>query len=75
MQTLTSTEALAQLWSTLGRPADALSRVTLTGAAALPSSFAVNTLAQSVIAASALAAAQVDTLRTGRQQTVSVDMR
>lgn len=75
MQTLTSTEALAQLWSALGQPADALSRVTLTGAAALPSSFAVNTLAQSVIAASALAAAQVDTLRTRRQQTVSVDMR
>ena len=75
MQTTTSTEALAQLWSTLGQPADALSRMTLTGAAALPSSFAVNTLAQSAIAASALAAAQVDTLRTGRKQTVSVDMR
>ena len=75
-QTITSTEALAQLWTVLGQPADALSRVALTGTdPALPSSFAVGTLAQSTIAATALAAAQVDTLRTGRQQTVSVDMR
>jgi crotonobetainyl-CoA:carnitine CoA-transferase CaiB-like acyl-CoA transferase len=32
-------------------------------------------LAQSTIAAATLAAAQVDTLRTGRRQTVSVDMQ
>ena len=45
-------DALAHLWSVLGQPADALSRVTLTGAdPALPSSFAVGTLAQSTIAA------------------------
>ncbi|WP_296225938.1 CoA transferase [Ralstonia sp. UBA689] len=76
VQTITPANALAQLWSVLGQPDDALSRVTLAGTEpALPSSFAVGTLAQSTIAAAALAAAQVDTLRTGRQQTVSVDMR
>lgn len=75
MQTVTPADALAYLWAVLGQPADALSRVTLAGAEpALPSSFAVGTLAQSTIAAAALAVAQVDTLRTGRQQTVSVDM-
>lgn len=69
-------DALAHLWSVLGQPADALSRVMLAGAnPALPSSFAVGTLAQSTIAAATLAAAQVDTLRTGRRQTVSVDMQ
>ncbi|MGN8088763.1 CoA transferase [Ralstonia sp. 22086] len=75
MQTVSATSALGQLWTVLGQPADVLSRATLTGAEpALPSSFAVGTLAQSTIAAAALAAAQVDTLRSGRQQTVSVDM-
>lgn len=75
VQTITPAEALAHLWAVLGQPADALSRVMLTDAEpALPSSFAVGTLAQSTIAATALAAAQVDTLRSGRQQTVSVDM-
>ena len=75
MQTVSPTEALSQLWTVLGQPADALSRVTLSGVEpALPSSFAVGTLAQSTIAAAALAAAHVDTLRTGRQQSVSVDM-
>ncbi|WP_426395930.1 CoA transferase [Ralstonia sp. R-29] len=75
MPTLPPTDALAHVWAALGQPADALSRVTFTGMEpALPSSFAVGTLAQSTIAAAALAAAHVDTLRTGRQQTVSVDM-
>ncbi|GCB04762.1 CoA transferase [Ralstonia sp. SET104] len=75
MQTVSPTGALSQLWTVLGQPADVLSRVTLTGVEpALPSSFAVGTLAQSTIAAAALAAAHVDTLRTGRQQTVSVEM-
>ena len=76
MSTLPSADALAHVWAALGQPADALSRVTFTGTEpALPSSFAVGTLAQSTIAAAALAAAHVDTLRTGRRQTVSVDMR
>lgn len=75
MQTVSPTSALSHLWTVLGQPANVLSRAALTGAEpALPSSFAVGTLAQSTIAAAALAAAQVDTLRSGRQQTVSVDM-
>ncbi|MDC6179574.1 CoA transferase [Ralstonia solanacearum] len=73
---VTPAQALAQIWHTLGQPDAALSRVTLTGAEpALPSSFAVGTLAQSTIAAAALGVAHVDTLRTGRRQAVSVDMR
>ncbi|RKQ73856.1 CoA transferase [Oceanibaculum indicum] len=69
-------EALAGLWRLLGQPEAALSRVTLTGAEpALPSSFAVGTAAQASIAASALAAAELDRLRSGREQSVSVDMR
>ncbi|AMP36078.1 CoA transferase [Ralstonia solanacearum] len=74
-QVTTPAQALAHIWRTLGQPDEALSRVTLTGAEpALPSSFAVGTLAQSTIAAAALGAAHVDTLRTGRRQAVSVDM-
>lgn len=69
-------EALDGLWRLLGQPEAALARVTLTGAEpALPSSFAVGTAAQASIAASALAAAELDRLRTGREQSVSVDMR
>ncbi|WP_369951944.1 CoA transferase [Ralstonia syzygii] len=75
VQVTTPAQALAHIWRTLGQPDEALSRVTLTGAElALPSSFAVGTLAQSTIAAAALGAAHVDTLRTGRRQAVSVDM-
>lgn len=68
--------ALSGVWRLLGQPEAALSRVTLTGAEpALPSSFAVGTAAQASIAASALAAAELDRLRSGREQSVSVDMR
>lgn len=71
----TPAQALARLWRMLGQPDEALSRVALTGMEpALPSSFAVGTLAQSAIAAAALGAAHIDTLRTGRRQSVSVDM-
>jgi len=64
------------LWKHAAAPADALEAVTLTGAElALPSSFAIGTAAQATIAASALAAAELWRLRTGRQQQVSVDMR
>jgi crotonobetainyl-CoA:carnitine CoA-transferase CaiB-like acyl-CoA transferase len=53
-----------------------LSDVRLTGSEpVLPSSFAVATAAQATIAASALAAAEIWRLRTGRRQHVSVDMR
>src|SRR6476469_4231962 len=69
-------EALAALWRVAGHPEAALDAVTLTGAEpALPSSFAIGTAAQAGIAASALAAAELWRLRTGRQQQVSVEMR
>jgi crotonobetainyl-CoA:carnitine CoA-transferase CaiB-like acyl-CoA transferase len=71
-----SKQALAALWRHAGQPEAALEAVTLTGAEpALPSSFAVGTAAQTSIAASALAAAELWRLRSGRQQQVSVDMR
>ncbi len=50
--------------------------VELTGAEpALPSSFAVGTAAQASIAAAALAASELWRLRTGRRQSIRVDMR
>jgi crotonobetainyl-CoA:carnitine CoA-transferase CaiB-like acyl-CoA transferase len=68
--------ALTSLWNGLDMPAAALAHVRLTGAdPVLPSSFAVGTCAQASIAAAALAAAELWRLRTGRTQTVSVDMR
>ena len=68
--------ALATLWRLAGQPEAALDAVTLTGSEpALPSSFAIGTAAQASIAASALAAAELWRLRTGRAQQVSVDMR
>jgi crotonobetainyl-CoA:carnitine CoA-transferase CaiB-like acyl-CoA transferase len=73
---MTPKEALAGLWKHAGAPRSALDAVTLTGAEpALPSSFAIGTAAQASIAASALAAAELWRLRTGRQQQVSVAMR
>jgi crotonobetainyl-CoA:carnitine CoA-transferase CaiB-like acyl-CoA transferase len=67
---------LAALLSGAGFDEAALSDVDLTGAEpVLPSSFAVGTAAQATIAATALAAAEVWHLRTGRRQRVRVDMR
>ena len=67
---------LADLWSLAGLAPKALARAILSGSEpVLPSSFAVNTAAQATIAAAALAAAEVWRLRTGRTQTVSIDMR
>jgi crotonobetainyl-CoA:carnitine CoA-transferase CaiB-like acyl-CoA transferase len=72
----TPSQALAHIWQTIGGDNDALRRVTLTGAEpALPSSFKTGTVAQATIAASALAASEVDRARNGRAQQVSVDMR
>jgi crotonobetainyl-CoA:carnitine CoA-transferase CaiB-like acyl-CoA transferase len=69
-------EALARIWRIAGGDEAALARVSLTGAdPALPSSFKVGTVAQATIAASALAAAEVDRARNGRAQAVAVDMR
>ncbi len=68
--------ALAALWRTAGQPAAALDSIELTGAEpALPSTFAVGTLAQATIAAAALAAGELWRLRTGRRQHVGVAMR
>ncbi len=67
---------LADLWCAAGQPEAGLEAITLTGAEpALPSSFAVGTVAQATAAASALAANELWLLRTGRRQRVSVDMR
>ena len=76
MRTPNSSEALASLFRTADLPDSALGDVDLTGSEpALPSSFAVGTAAQASIAASALAAAELWRLRTGRRQRVSVAMR
>lgn len=69
-------DALTHVWQLLDADPAALSRVTLTGSEpGLPSSFRVGCLAQSAIAASALAASEVDRVRNRRDQAVSVDMR
>src|SRR5882724_4728898 len=71
-----SKDALAAVWRHAGQPEVALSSAELTGAEpVLPSSFAVGTIAQASIAASALAAAELWRLRSGRRQQVSVAMR
>jgi crotonobetainyl-CoA:carnitine CoA-transferase CaiB-like acyl-CoA transferase len=71
-----SKDALAALWRHARQPDAALEALDLTGAEpVLPSTFAVGTAAQTTIAASALAAAELWRLRTGRQQRVSVPMR
>ncbi len=68
--------ALTELWTRAGGDPAALTRVTLTGAdPLLPTDFRIGTAATAVIAAGALAAAELWRLRTGRAQTVSVDMR
>ena len=76
MTTPDAKAALAGLLRTASLGAAALDDVTLTGGEpVLPSSFAVGTAAQATIAASALAAAEIWRLRTGRRQRASVDMR
>lgn len=72
----TPRDMLAELWTDLGGERTALDRVTLTGEEpALPSSFRTGAAAQVSIAASGLAAAEIWRARSGRAQTVSVDMR
>ncbi len=69
-------QILTDLWAAGGGDAEALSRVVLTGdEPALPSSFRVGPMAQASIAAAGLAAAEIWRLRSGRSQSVSVDMR
>jgi crotonobetainyl-CoA:carnitine CoA-transferase CaiB-like acyl-CoA transferase len=67
---------LAALWRAADQPEAALDAIEFTGAEpALPSSFAVGTAAQATIGAATLAAAELWRLRTGRRQSVRVDMR
>ena len=67
---------LAGFWRSAGHDDAALRDVQFTGAEpVLPSSFAVGTAAQATIGAAALAAAELWRLRSGRRQSVSVDMR
>lgn len=76
MTSLSPAAALAEIWSIGRGDAAALEWVAMTGKELpLPSSFAVGTMAQATIAASALAAAELHRLRTGIRQTVHVDMR
>ena len=73
---VTPSDVLAQLWALAGGTPAALQDAVLTGHdPVLPSSFRVGTLAQTSIAAVALAAAGIWQQRTGRRQVVSVDMR
>jgi crotonobetainyl-CoA:carnitine CoA-transferase CaiB-like acyl-CoA transferase len=67
---------LTALWRAAGLDQAALSQIHFTGAEpVLPSSVAVGTAAQATIGAAALGANEVWRLRTGRRQSVSVDMR
>jgi crotonobetainyl-CoA:carnitine CoA-transferase CaiB-like acyl-CoA transferase len=71
-----SSRVLGDLWSAAGGDPAALDRVRLTGTdPALPSSFRVGAIAQTTIAATGLAAAEIWHRRTKRAQTVAVDMR
>ena len=73
---MTARETFSSLWRELDGRADALSALALAGVdPVLPSSFRVGTAAQTSIAAVALAVREIDRLRTGREQSVSVDMR
>jgi crotonobetainyl-CoA:carnitine CoA-transferase CaiB-like acyl-CoA transferase len=76
MPLATPPEILAALWRQAGLSTAALPAVTLTGEEpALPSSFRVGAAAQSTIAASGAAAAAIWQRRTGRPQSVGVDMK
>ena len=71
-----SAAALRELWMLGGGDPAALERISLTGAdPVLPTDFKIGTAASAVIGASALAAAEIWRARTGRTQSVSVDLR
>lgn len=73
---MTERKALAHIWSLAGGNPRATDTVTFTGSGVgLPSSFSVGALAQSTIAASALAAAELHRLRTGKAQEIVVGLR
>jgi crotonobetainyl-CoA:carnitine CoA-transferase CaiB-like acyl-CoA transferase len=69
-------QIVTDLWTGAGGEATALAHVKLTGSdPVLPSSFRVGAAAQVSIATAGLAAAEIWRQRTGRRQTVAVDMR
>ena len=73
---MTAHAVLREIWSSAGAPEDLLSDIALTGEGlVLPSSFKIGLAAQVSIGASALAAADLWRLRSGRRQAVSVDRR
>jgi len=68
--------SLEKLWSLAGCDPAALERVALTGAdPILPTDFKIGTAASAVIAASGLAATEIWRGRTGKGQSVAVDLR
>ena len=72
----TPEQALTELWQLAGGAVEALDSVTLHGEEpVLPSVFRVGTAAAATTAASGLAASELWRLRSGRRQTVTVDMR
>src|ERR1700709_557740 len=71
-----TTEILADIWTSAGGDPAALASVKLTGdEAQLPSSFRVAAAAQVSVAATGLAAAEIWKLHSGQSQDVAVDMR
>lgn len=73
---MTPAEATAHIWRLGGGNLSALDGLALRGQEpALPSTFAVGTMAQATIGASALAAAEFWYQRSGRRQLAAVDMR
>src|SRR6266853_972241 len=71
-----TSEILSDIWTSVGGEAAALNSVKLTGdEPQLPSSFRVAAAAQTSVAATGLAAAEIWKLRSGQSQGVAVDMR
>jgi crotonobetainyl-CoA:carnitine CoA-transferase CaiB-like acyl-CoA transferase len=71
-----TSEILGDIWTSAGGEAAALDAVKLTGdEPQLPSSFRVAVAAQTSVAATGLAAAEIWKLRSGQSQEVAVDMR
>src|SRR3954468_17381108 len=67
---------LSDIWTSVGGDLAALDAVKLTGEEPqLPSSFRVAAAAQTSVAATGLAAAEIWKLRSGQSQAIAVDMR
>jgi crotonobetainyl-CoA:carnitine CoA-transferase CaiB-like acyl-CoA transferase len=73
---MTPRQALEQVWAAAGGDPAALERVSLTGDdPMLPTDVRIGTAAAAVIAATGLAASELWRLRTGRAQSVAVEVR